>query len=170
MLKTRTTVEWLEALEKEDVPCAPALTRHEVIGHPQVLASEILVEHEHPVAGRLRQTRVPARFEGTPPEAPRGAPRLGEHNDEIMAELGYSAPEIESLRASGALGGGKRRLKARRSPPRDRPRGPRAKEADPALPPKRERRAIVRRTLVARTRYSQCSSSKLRFTFWACGL
>jgi len=103
-LKTRTTAEWLEALEKEDVPCAPALTRHEVIGHPQVLASEILVEHEHPVAGRLRQTRVPARFEGTPPEAPRGAPRLGEHNDEIMAELGYSAREIESLLESGALG------------------------------------------------------------------
>ena len=105
VLKTRTTQEWLAILEREDVPCAPALTRHEVIGHPQVVASEILVEHEHPVAGRVRQTRVPARFEGTPPDVPRGAPRLGEHNTEILAELGYGEAEIESLRERGALGG-----------------------------------------------------------------
>ena len=103
-LKTRTTQESLALLEREDVPCAPALTRHEVIQHPQVLASEILVEHEHPVAGRVRQTRTPARFEGTPPDSPRGAPRLGEHNAEILAELGYSEPEITALRESGALG------------------------------------------------------------------
>ena len=103
-LKMRTTQESLDLLEREDVPCAPALTRHEAIQHPQVLASEILVEHEHPVAGRVRQTRTPARFEGTPPDSPRGAPRLGEHNAEILAELGYSEPEIAALRESGALG------------------------------------------------------------------
>jgi len=103
-LKTRSTQESLALLEREDVPCAPALTRHEVIQHPQVLASETLVEHEHPVAGRVRQTRTPARFEGTPPDAPRGAPRLGEHNTEILAELGYSEPEIAALHESGALG------------------------------------------------------------------
>ena len=103
-LATRSTQESLNLLEREDVPCAPALTRHEVIQHPQVLASEILVEHEHPIAGRVRQTRTPARFEGTPPDAPRGAPRLGEHNAEILVELGYSEPEIAALRESGALG------------------------------------------------------------------
>ncbi len=103
-LETRTTQESLELLEREDVPCAPALTRHEVIQHPQVLASEILVEHEHPVAGRVRQTRTPARFEGTPPGTPRGAPRLGEHNAEIMAELGYTESEVARLRENGALG------------------------------------------------------------------
>ena len=104
VLKTRTTQEWLELLDREDVPCAPALTRHQAIQHPQVVASEVLVEHEHPVAGRVRQTRTPARFEGTPPGAPRGAPRLGEHNAEILAELGYSESEMEGLRESGALG------------------------------------------------------------------
>ena len=103
-LETRTTQESLALLEREDVPCAPALTRHEVIRHPQVLASEILVEHEHPVAGRVRQTRTPARFEGTPPAPPSGAPRLGEHNAEILAELGYSESEVAHLRESGALG------------------------------------------------------------------
>ena len=53
-LETRTTQESLDLLEREDVPCAPALTRHEAIQHPQVLASEILVEHDHPAAGRVR--------------------------------------------------------------------------------------------------------------------
>ncbi len=103
-LKARTTQESLTLLEREDVPCAPALTRHQAIQHPQTLASEILVEHEHPVAGRVRQTRTPARFEGTPPDTPRGAPELGEHNDEILAELGYSEPEITALRENGAFG------------------------------------------------------------------
>ena len=72
--------------------------------HPQIVASEILMEHEHPVAGRLRQTRTAARFEGTPPEIERGAPRLGEHNEEILSELGFSEEEISSLRECDALG------------------------------------------------------------------
>ena len=103
-LLTRTTAEWMTAFEREGVPCAPALTRSEVISHPQVLASEILIEHEHPIAGRLRQTRPAARFEGTPNEVQRGAPRLGEHNTEVLSELGFSDTELEELRAIGALG------------------------------------------------------------------
>lgn len=103
-LRTRTTREWLALFEKEDVPSAPALTRRQVIEHPQVLASEILAEHEHPVAGRLRQTRNAARFAGTPPEIRRGAPALGEHNAEILGEIGCSEAEIRALRDCGAIG------------------------------------------------------------------
>jgi crotonobetainyl-CoA:carnitine CoA-transferase CaiB-like acyl-CoA transferase len=75
-----------------------------VIEHPQVMASEILLEYDHPVAGRLRQTRTAARFEGTPPELPQGAPRLGEHNTQILIELGLSEDEIIELRECGAIG------------------------------------------------------------------
>ena len=103
-LKTKTTAKWLEIFEKEEVPAAPALTRQEMIEHPQVTASEILVEYDHPVAGRLRQTRTAARFEGTPPGPPQGAPRLGEHNTEILMELGLSEDEIIELSESGAIG------------------------------------------------------------------
>jgi crotonobetainyl-CoA:carnitine CoA-transferase CaiB-like acyl-CoA transferase len=103
-LTTKTTAKWLEIFEKEEVPAAPALTRQEMIEHPQVTASEILVEYDHPVAGRLRQTRTAARFEGTPPGPPQGAPRLGEHNTQILMELGLSKDEIIKLSETGAIG------------------------------------------------------------------
>ena len=104
VLRTRTTAEWMARLEAADVPCAPALTRSKVIEHPQVLASEILLESDHPVAGRLRQTRAAARYSATPPELSRGAPQLGEHSDEILLELGLSRDEIGDLRQRAVVG------------------------------------------------------------------
>lgn len=104
VLKTRTTAEWMQRLEAHDVPCAPALTRNEVLTHPQVVAAGSIIETEHHAAGRLRQARPPARFEGTPCAIRRGAPLLGEHNDEVLAELGYSESMRFELRAEKVIG------------------------------------------------------------------
>ena len=104
ILSTRTTADWLARLEAEGVPCAPALTRAEVVEHTQVSASETLIDFDHPSAGRLRQTRTAARFEGTPATVTRGAPHLGEHTDELLAELGLSQAQIADLRAQGVIG------------------------------------------------------------------
>ncbi len=104
-LAAGTTAEWIARLEAEGVPCAPVITRTELIAHPQVVANELLIETEHPEAGRLRQARAAARFDGTPAEIRRGAPQLGQHTDEILAESGFSRSEIEALRGAGAVGG-----------------------------------------------------------------
>ncbi|MDP7358998.1 MAG: CoA transferase [Pseudomonadales bacterium] len=102
-LLEKTADEWLEILEEAGVPCAPVLKRMEMIRHPQVEASEIIIETEHPNVGNLRQARPAARFEGTPTEIRRGAPLLGEHTDEILTELGMSNGEIASLREQGVI-------------------------------------------------------------------
>jgi crotonobetainyl-CoA:carnitine CoA-transferase CaiB-like acyl-CoA transferase len=104
VLRTRTTAQWMERLEKHDVPCAPALTRSQALNHPQIIASGTLIEIDHPVSGRLRQARPPASFERTPAGIRFGAPRLGEHTDEILLEIGYTSTQIETLRAAGVIG------------------------------------------------------------------
>jgi crotonobetainyl-CoA:carnitine CoA-transferase CaiB-like acyl-CoA transferase len=104
VLATRTTAEWLEALDREDVPCGPVLTRDHIHEHAQVRANAILVEGEHPVAGRMRQPRPPERLDATPSAISRPAPMLGQHSEEVLREAGFSAAEIAALRGAGALG------------------------------------------------------------------
>ena len=104
ILRSKTAAEWLELLPLHDVPCAPALRRFELITHPQVLASGSIIETEHATAGPLRQARAAARFDGTTIGPPRGAPLLGEHTLEILAELGLDQAEQDALIASGAVG------------------------------------------------------------------
>jgi len=101
VLLTRPAAEWLERLTAGGVPCAPVLTRTRMIQHPQVVANGIVVETDPPGAGRLRQARPAARFSGTPTAIRRGGPALGEHTDEILAELGYSDTDITALRTEG---------------------------------------------------------------------
>ncbi|TXL77699.1 CoA transferase [Vineibacter terrae] len=104
VLLERSTAEWMQRLEAEGVPCAPVLTRSEMIDHPQIAATGIVVQSDHPQAGRLRQARNAARFSVTQPELRRGAPTLGEHTQEILREAGFSDDEIARLQAT-ALGG-----------------------------------------------------------------
>lgn len=103
-LRVRPASAWLDCLTREGVPCAPVLTRTGMIRHEQVLENGIVVEVEHPAAGRLRQASPAAQFSGTPAAIARAAPGLGEHTAEVLAGLGYTAAEMEALRAAGAFG------------------------------------------------------------------
>jgi crotonobetainyl-CoA:carnitine CoA-transferase CaiB-like acyl-CoA transferase len=104
VLATRTTDEWLAVLDREDVPCGPVLTRDHIHEHAQVRENAILVEDEHPVAGRMRQPRPAERLDATPSAISRPAPTLGQHSEEVLREAGFSADEIAALRGAGALG------------------------------------------------------------------
>jgi crotonobetainyl-CoA:carnitine CoA-transferase CaiB-like acyl-CoA transferase len=104
ILMERPASEWLKILPEHDVPCAPALRRFELLEHPQVVASGTIIESEHPVAGRLRQARPAPRFSDTPVGPPRGAPLLGQHNYQVLAELGLDRDEIDRLVAAGVVG------------------------------------------------------------------
>ena len=90
VLKSRSTKDWMERLDAEQVPCAPILPLSEVIRHPQIIASDLLFETEHPVAGKIRQTRAAAIFEDTPTTLARPAPTHGQHTEEILAEIGIT--------------------------------------------------------------------------------
>ena len=103
VLQTASTDEWLERLEAADVPCAPVLRRRDVIHHPQIVANEILVEGEHPIAGTLRQARPVARFSRSPTSFRHPAPGLGQHTHEILTEAGMTETEIEALASEGVV-------------------------------------------------------------------
>ncbi len=95
--RARGGEEWLDRLTQEGVPCAPVLTRTQMLSNPQVVANGIVVETEHPQAGRIRQARPAARFSRTPATMRWGGPALGEQTAQLLAEIGYSAAEIEAL-------------------------------------------------------------------------
>jgi crotonobetainyl-CoA:carnitine CoA-transferase CaiB-like acyl-CoA transferase len=104
VLRTNGSAHWLARLEAEGVPCAPILSRHEIPEDPQVKANALLVESVHPLAGPMREPRPAACFQATPAALRRPAPGLGEHGDELLAELGVDAAQRAALRDAGVLG------------------------------------------------------------------
>jgi crotonobetainyl-CoA:carnitine CoA-transferase CaiB-like acyl-CoA transferase len=103
VIKTRTSAEWLARLDAEQVPCAPILGREDLLTDPQIAANGLIVESDHPRAGRMRQARPAARFDRTPAGLRSPAPLLGEHTDTILTELGVSPERLEDLRAAGVV-------------------------------------------------------------------
>lgn len=91
-------------MDREGVPCAKVNSLDEVLADPRVTSRGSVIEYDHPQAGRLRQARPPAIFDGVPGSVRRPAPALGEHTDELLQSVGCSDAEIASLRAQGAVG------------------------------------------------------------------
>lgn len=97
------TAEILARMAAESLPAAPVHALEDVIADPQVRHNGLLEEREHPTAGRIRQPRPPVRFDRTPATSGRLAPLLGEHTDEILAELGFDAAARRELRTAGVV-------------------------------------------------------------------
>lgn len=95
---TRTVAEWLLILDRAGVPAGPVYDMKQVYADPQVQAREMMVDVEHPKAGKTLAIGLPVKLSETPGSIRRPAPTLGEHTDEILLELGHSAEAILSLR------------------------------------------------------------------------
>ncbi len=87
------------------VPCAAVRSADEFFDDPQVEAMAMSQVVRHPQLGNLRMAGVPWRFSRSPASIRRPAPALGEHTDEVLAELGYDSERIAALRTSGAVRG-----------------------------------------------------------------
>jgi crotonobetainyl-CoA:carnitine CoA-transferase CaiB-like acyl-CoA transferase len=97
-----TTAEAMAHLDRERVPCGVVLTPGELVDDPQARALGLLVESEHPIAGRLRLPRHPTQFGATPARLGGPAPALGQHTDEILAAIGLGG-DVGDLRAQGVV-------------------------------------------------------------------
>jgi crotonobetainyl-CoA:carnitine CoA-transferase CaiB-like acyl-CoA transferase len=93
---------WLDELDLAEVPCAPVLRRADVMNNVQVVNNQLIELMEQPSLGTVRQPRPAARFDRTPSRIGGPAPRIGQHTDAVLAEAGYSATEIQSLKTAHA--------------------------------------------------------------------
>lgn len=100
---TRTVADWMARLEAHDVLCAPVNRYADLPDDAQVRATGMLVEQDHPRAGRFRTLDTPIRFSRTPGTIRTPAPALGEHTEAVLAEAGLTADEISALRVAGVI-------------------------------------------------------------------
>src|SRR6201997_3364281 len=94
---TKTKFEAMQILNKYDIPCGPILSMKEIAEEPSLRKTGTIVEVDHPKRGKYLSVGNPIKLSDSPTDVKR-SPLLGEHTDEVMAELGYSAEEVSALR------------------------------------------------------------------------
>jgi crotonobetainyl-CoA:carnitine CoA-transferase CaiB-like acyl-CoA transferase len=99
---TRTTSEWLAELDAARVPCGPVRHTLDLFDDEHIWANGMMARYDDPDVGELRWIGHPLHFERTPMSIGR-SPRVGEHGDELLAELGKTVEEVATLRKSGIV-------------------------------------------------------------------
>jgi crotonobetainyl-CoA:carnitine CoA-transferase CaiB-like acyl-CoA transferase len=100
---SRTTDECIRELESARIPCGPTYTLEQTLSDPQVQARQLLQPFDYPGVGPVPLPATPVRLSRTPGGIRHRAPLIGEHTDEILQELGYTAEEIQKLRDEGVV-------------------------------------------------------------------
>ncbi len=101
--RKRPLAEWLGRFEQAGLPAGPINSYGQALNDPQVQANRLVVEADHTTAGQHRLVGPPFRLSGTPAGVRRGAPTLGQHNEEVLGRLGYGPAEIAALRREGVI-------------------------------------------------------------------
>jgi crotonobetainyl-CoA:carnitine CoA-transferase CaiB-like acyl-CoA transferase len=102
-LAAETTAYWVEVLNKAGIPSGPVNSVAQVFEDPQILAQEMVLDVDHPGHGIVRMLGFPIKYSDMPCQIRRPAPGLGEHSDEILAELGYLASDLAAWRQNGVI-------------------------------------------------------------------
>src|SRR5713226_701300 len=100
---TKPTAAWMDLLDRAGVPNGPILSIADVFAHAQVRHRRMVVEMDHPTAGRIKQTGVPVKLSDTPGRVRTPPPTLGQHTHAILKEVGLSDQEIEALRQASVV-------------------------------------------------------------------
>ena len=95
---------WVETLLANGLPAGPILSYPEAFGSEHAQVRGMRMEIDHPVEGKVPNIGFAVKLSGTPQQVRRHPPLLGEHNEEVLAEIGLDAADIERLRADGAFG------------------------------------------------------------------
>jgi crotonobetainyl-CoA:carnitine CoA-transferase CaiB-like acyl-CoA transferase len=101
---TATVDEWVTRLSAHGVPCTSVNSIDKVVVDEQVAARDMIVEIEHPTAGKIRMAGLPVKLSANPGSIRRHAPLLGEHSAEVLGELGLSEERIRALLEKGIIG------------------------------------------------------------------
>jgi crotonobetainyl-CoA:carnitine CoA-transferase CaiB-like acyl-CoA transferase len=104
LIAERATSAWLEALRGAGIPCGEVRGVGAALGAPETIARGMVQTVSHPTAGEVALVASPLKLSGTPVVAPVAPPLLGQDGDAVLAALGYSPAQIETLRAGGAIG------------------------------------------------------------------
>jgi Predicted acyl-CoA transferases/carnitine dehydratase len=99
----QTTAYWVEKMLKRDMWVSEVKNHLEVEQDPQAIHLDAFASYEHPTAGTVRTVNIPVKFSETPGDIRRHPPRVGEHNEEILREIGYSDEKIAELKRDGVL-------------------------------------------------------------------
>ncbi len=103
VLAADTTANWIARLEQAGIPVGPVNTIEQAFTHPQAIAREMVVETNHPSAGKIKGVGHPIKFQDLARPEPLPAPELGEHSEEVLKEFGFEDGEISALRAEGVI-------------------------------------------------------------------
>jgi crotonobetainyl-CoA:carnitine CoA-transferase CaiB-like acyl-CoA transferase len=101
--RRRTSAQWLGQLETAGVPAGPVLSVQEMHAHPQTKARDMVPVVEHSVVGKVQTLGLPVKFSATPGAVGAGAPTLGQHSRDILAEAGYGPGDIDDLIKDGVV-------------------------------------------------------------------
>ena len=104
IFQEKTVAQWVDVISEAGVPCGPINRVSDVVNDPQVLSRDMVVDMPHPNVPDLRVPNSPLKLTETPPSIRRPPPLLGQHNEEILEESGYSQEQIGRLREKGVIG------------------------------------------------------------------